>query len=642
MTMRKKGGARLLAANDLSAPTILRLKIKFLKTRSCNVCFAQPSLLFLPIDSVSTMSLIAKYHNNEVVMDMTLKLFVGQVPKNFEESDLKPYFEKYGPLVNIKVCRDRDTKTHKGCAFVTFANLDNAENAMHEMHDRIALPGAKKEMQIKAVHNDDSKKFDKRLFVGMISKSLNGDELKAMFSKFGEVVDCNILTSMINGEKTSRGCGFVKFAKASSCLQAIKEMHQSQTMDGCNSPIVVKHADSPADKMKRNAAGFDEREDSKRNHFRNSAGGGMQQQFGNPGIPPPPLVKPPPMGYRPPPPQQPNRNQYGGGGGNNATATALISAFTPLLATVAEQNTPGTTRMLVESIKIALNALHHENTTSAQAAMVSIASSLSVAVANNLNKKKLINGEKTSRGCGFVKFAKASSCLQAIKEMHQSQTMDGCNSPIVVKHADSPADKMKRNAAGFDEREDSKRNHFRNSAGGGMQQQFGNGPYGGGGNQFGGGYPIAPPPPQQPNRNQYGGGGGGNNATATALISAFTPLLATVAEQNTPGTTRMLVESIKIALNALHHENTTSAQAAMVSIASSLSVAVANNLNKKTNNFDHQNAPQQGGMFGNSSEFYNPAAPVNNNNMNSSGFGSGMNNYYNTTPPGVQQYNRPN
>lgn len=128
-------------------------------------------------------------------MDMTLKLFVGQVPKNFEESDLKPYFEKYGPLSNIKVCRDRDSKTHKGCAFVTFANLDNAENAMHEMHDRIALPGAKKEMQIKAVHDEDNKKFDKRLFVGMISKSLNGDELKAMFAKFGEVVDCNILTS---------------------------------------------------------------------------------------------------------------------------------------------------------------------------------------------------------------------------------------------------------------------------------------------------------------------------------------------------------------------------------------------------------------------------------------------------------------
>ena len=86
---------------------------------------------------------------------------------------------------------------------------------------------------------------------------------------FGIILFTTTLSStVVNGEKTSRGCGFVKFAKASSCLQAIKEMHQSQTMDGCNSPIVVKHADSPADKMKRNAAGFDEREDAKRNHFR--------------------------------------------------------------------------------------------------------------------------------------------------------------------------------------------------------------------------------------------------------------------------------------------------------------------------------------------------------------------------------------
>ena len=51
-------------------------------------------------------------------------------------------------------------------------------------------------------------------------------------------------------------------------------------------------------------------------------------------------------------------------------------------------------------------------------------------------------------------------------------------------------------------------------------------------------------------------------------------------------------KSIEIALNALQHENTTSAQAAMVSIASSLSVAVANNLNKKTPAYEHHQVRQ--------------------------------------------------
>lgn len=314
------------------------------------------------IDQVRMSSLIAKYHGSaeSPSVDLSMKLFVGQVPKTMEESELQPYFQKYGPIMSVKICRDRDTKNHKGCAFVTFENLDHADEALHEMHDRVALPGAKKEMQIKPVHVEDEKKFEKRLFVGMISKSLAPPDLEDMFSKFGEITDCNILYSQ---DKSSRGCGFIKFEKPSSCLLAIKEVHHSQTMEGCNSPIVVKHADSPADKMKRQAGqGYDDRQ-SKRPF--------MQHGPGNFSQPPPP----PPQFNQPPPPQQ-----------QNSTAMALINAFTPLLATVAEQNNPGTTKMLVKSIEIALNALQHENSPSAHTALVSIASNLSVAVANNLSR----------------------------------------------------------------------------------------------------------------------------------------------------------------------------------------------------------------------------------------------------------------
>jgi len=319
-------------------------------------------------------SLIAKYHGpNETHVDLSMKLFVGQVPKDMDEKDLQPYFEKYGEVMSVKICRDRDSKQHKGCAFITFDNLDHADTALHEMHDRVALPGAKKEMQIKPVHNEDAKKFEKRLFVGMISKSMSVDDLKEMFSKFGEVSDCNVL---FNQEKVSRGCGFLKFEKASSCMIAIKEMHHSKTMEGCNSPLVVKHADSPADKQKRQAssASLDDRPDVKRGSFNHAP---VYYNNNNNNSQPPPHQYPDRNQYNAPPqpPQQPN-----------STAVTLINAFTPLLATVAEQNNPGTTKMLVKSIEIALNALQYENSPSAHTALVSIASNLSVAVANNLSR----------------------------------------------------------------------------------------------------------------------------------------------------------------------------------------------------------------------------------------------------------------
>ena len=43
-----------------------------------------------------------------------IKLFVGQVPKTFEEKDLRPYLEPYGPIHELSILRDKLTKIHKG------------------------------------------------------------------------------------------------------------------------------------------------------------------------------------------------------------------------------------------------------------------------------------------------------------------------------------------------------------------------------------------------------------------------------------------------------------------------------------------------------------------------------------------------
>ena len=43
-----------------------------------------------------------------------IKLFVGQVPKTFEEKDLRPVLEQYGPIFELSILRDKLTKAHKG------------------------------------------------------------------------------------------------------------------------------------------------------------------------------------------------------------------------------------------------------------------------------------------------------------------------------------------------------------------------------------------------------------------------------------------------------------------------------------------------------------------------------------------------
>lgn len=90
---------------------------------------------------------------------------------------------------------------------------------------------------------------ERKLFVGMLSKKLCENDVRALFSSHGTIEECTVLRDTAG---QSRGCAFVTFASKQSALNAIKALHQSQTMEGCSAPLVVKFADTQKEKeMKR-------------------------------------------------------------------------------------------------------------------------------------------------------------------------------------------------------------------------------------------------------------------------------------------------------------------------------------------------------------------------------------------------------
>ena len=62
----------------------------------------------------------------------------------------------------------------------------------------------------------------KKLFVGGLSWGINWQELKDIFSEFGEVVFARVITDRETGK--SRGFGFVEFANAEDAAKAKEEL----------------------------------------------------------------------------------------------------------------------------------------------------------------------------------------------------------------------------------------------------------------------------------------------------------------------------------------------------------------------------------------------------------------------------------
>ncbi|XP_061617881.1 CUGBP Elav-like family member 2 isoform X10 [Phyllopteryx taeniolatus] len=220
--------------------------------KSWNVLRQDAGDLGGPIQSNGTAGKMngALEHSDQPDPD-AIKMFVGQIPRSWSEKELKELFEPYGAVYQINILRDRSQNPpqSKGCCFVTFYTRKAALEAQNALHNIKTLTGMHHPIQMKPADSEKSNAVeDRKLFIGMVSKKCNENDIRVMFSAFGQIEECRILRGP---DGLSRGCAFVTFSTRAMAQNAIKAMHQSQTMEGCSSPIVVKFADTQKDKEQR-------------------------------------------------------------------------------------------------------------------------------------------------------------------------------------------------------------------------------------------------------------------------------------------------------------------------------------------------------------------------------------------------------
>ncbi|PXF48863.1 putative RNA-binding protein [Gracilariopsis chorda] len=168
------------------------------------------------------------------------KIFVGGLSWETDEQSLRAYFEQIGTVLDCVIMRDRHTGHPRGFGFVTFADEDAATAAASRRHDldgrqveaKRAVPRSEGSSASTAPGHNPSfpaaprgQRYNDapgapphrahhttkcKVFVGGLPSGCGGEEFRAYFSQFGEVIDAQVMIDHNTGN--SRGFGFVTFA----------------------------------------------------------------------------------------------------------------------------------------------------------------------------------------------------------------------------------------------------------------------------------------------------------------------------------------------------------------------------------------------------------------------------------------------
>lgn len=183
------------------------------------------------------------------------RLFITQLPKDKNESDIELVFSKFGQIEKTTVIRNLDGSS-KGCGMVLFKTFTEAEVAQESTtgmlwplstsdddvlyRQPIIVSFAQPRKPNASYLASEQIIAPKKLFVGQLPKSLSNEEVTGLFAQFGEIDVVNVLRP----KNSQAGCAFVLYKKWASCEAAIHALHDKRPFHPASDhPLVVKFAD---------------------------------------------------------------------------------------------------------------------------------------------------------------------------------------------------------------------------------------------------------------------------------------------------------------------------------------------------------------------------------------------------------------
>ncbi|KAH9766965.1 Heterogeneous nuclear ribonucleoprotein Q [Citrus sinensis] len=157
------------------------------------------------------------------------EVFIGGLPKDASEEDLRDLCEPIGDVFEVRLMKDKESGESKGFAFVSFRSKEFAKKAIDELHS--------KELKGKTIRCSLSETKN-RLFIGNVPKNWTEDEFRKVIEDVGPGVETIELIKDPQNPSRNRGFSFVLYYNnACADYSRQKMLNANFKLDG-NTPTI--------------------------------------------------------------------------------------------------------------------------------------------------------------------------------------------------------------------------------------------------------------------------------------------------------------------------------------------------------------------------------------------------------------------
>ena len=159
------------------------------------------------------------------------RTYVGSINYDLKEDVIRNAFAPFGPFKSINMSFDPITGKHKGFAFIEYESPEAAQLALEQMGGvmlggRSIKVGRPANMPQNHPVIDlllEESKLQKRIYVSSVHTDLNTDDLKSVFSAFGNILSCTLVPDPLTGKH--KGYGFIEYDTLQSANDALASMN---------------------------------------------------------------------------------------------------------------------------------------------------------------------------------------------------------------------------------------------------------------------------------------------------------------------------------------------------------------------------------------------------------------------------------